>query len=70
MPDVPPILKPVVLPVVAQRGRVSAWIGVGVALVSATMMHPTFASLVAISLVVILLVVMRWIAHIEGRYRG
>lgn len=46
----------------------SAWIACSIVAVSATMMHPTGASLVAVGLVAALLVVLRWVAHMEGRH--
>jgi len=49
------------------RNRASIWLCFAVMVVAATMMHPTFASLLAMCLIAILLALVRWTAHVEGR---
>lgn len=52
----------------AVRSKASAWVALVIFVVAATMMHPTFASLIAEALIGVLLFLMRWLAHIEGRH--
>lgn len=52
----------------AVRNRVSIWLCFCALVVAATMMHPTFASLIAIGILAFLVFAIRTIAHIEGRY--
>lgn len=52
----------------AVRNRVSIWLCFCALIVSATMMHPTFASLIAIFILGFLVFAIRTVAHIEGRY--
>lgn len=52
----------------AVRNRVSIWLCFCTLIVAATMMHPTFASLIAIFILGFLVFAIRTVAHIEGRY--
>ena len=49
------------------RSRASLWLALTILVVAATMMHPTFASLLAIALIAVLLLALRWAARLEGR---
>ncbi len=49
------------------RNRVSIWLCFLVAIIAAVMMQPGFAAHVALMIIGILLVALRWVAHIEGR---
>ena len=49
------------------QNRASIWLSFIVLVIAATMMHPTFASLIAIGLIAVALAVLRWVAHVEGR---
>ena len=49
------------------RNRASIWLSFLIAIVAATMMHPSFASMVSMVLIGALLVALRAVAHIEGR---
>ncbi len=44
----------------------SSWLCVVVLIVAAIMMHPTFASLLAIAIIAGLLLLLRWVARTEG----
>ncbi len=48
------------------RNNVSVWLCFMVMIVAATMMHPSFASLLSIGVIAVLLIILRWVAHIEG----
>lgn len=52
----------------AIRTKASGWVGLIILVTAATMMHPTFASLIAEALIGFLLILMRWLAHFEGRH--
>lgn len=49
------------------KNRASIWLSFAVMIVAATMMHPTFASLLAMAIIAGLLFALRWAAHVEGR---
>jgi hypothetical protein len=49
------------------QNKASVWIAFCIAIVAATMMHPTFASVLSIIAIGALLCVLRWVAHMEGR---
>lgn len=48
------------------KNKASIWLSFAVLVVAATMMHPTFASLLAMGIIAGLLWAVRWAAHIEG----
>ena len=48
-------------------GSTSLWLGVGALIVSAVMMHPSIASLIALGIVAVLMLLMRLVAQQEGR---
>lgn len=50
----------------AVQNKASLWICFMVLIVAATMMHPSFASLIAIVIIAALLALLRWTAHVEG----
>lgn len=49
------------------RNRVSVWLCFCSAIVTATMMHPSVASLIALFLNGVVLIAIRTVAHLEGR---
>lgn len=53
----------------ARRNSLSVWLSFVTACVAATMMHPTISSLVALVIILILLALIRWVAHIEGSFQ-
>ena len=52
----------------AVQNRASVWLSFTILVVAATMMHPTGASLFAIVIIGVLLTILRWVAHLEGKY--
>lgn len=50
------------------RNRASIWLCFVVLIISATMMHPGFASMVSLLVECGVLFLLRYIAHIEGRH--
>lgn len=52
------------------RNNASIWIAFGTVIPAATMMHPTFASLVAILFVLGGVFTVRFVAHLEARGDG
>lgn len=54
----------------AVRTKASAWIGFTILILAATQVHPGLASLLTIAMIAPLLILMRWLAHIEGRWGG
>lgn len=58
------------MPILPRANHTSTWLMVGVLLPAATMMHPTFASLIAIGVIIVLLFALRWVAHMEGYAAG
>jgi hypothetical protein len=49
------------------KNRASIWLAFAVLIVSAVMHAPTFASMIALGIEAVLLIVLRWCAHVEGR---
>lgn len=52
------------------RSKASVWLSFAVLLPAATMMHPTGASLLALGIIMALVFLMRFVAHLEGRALG
>jgi hypothetical protein len=50
------------------ENRASIWLAFVVLVLAATMMQPSFASLVTILLIAAFLFALRWAAHLEGRH--
>jgi hypothetical protein len=49
------------------KNRASVWLTFAVLIISAAMMHPSFATLIALAIETGLLVALRFCAHVEGR---
>jgi len=49
------------------QNRASVWLCFAILIVSAVMHAPSFASMIALCIEAMLLVVLRWVAHVEGR---
>jgi MFS-type transporter involved in bile tolerance (Atg22 family) len=54
----------------ALANKLSVWLGMGTIVPASTMMHPTFASLIAIIVFAVGIFVLRFVAHCEGRALG
>ena len=51
------------------QNKVSLWLIFVVLIISASMMHPSFATLIALSVEACVLVALRHCAHVEAHYR-